>query len=932
MAYIGNSPANVGNYQIVDDISSSFDGSETSFALTSGSIAITPAKSGQLLVGVNGVMQEPDDTGTNGFKVSSSNIVFSSPPASGDTFWSVYQGQAVDIGAPSDDVVDTVHIKDNAITAAKIADGTIVAADIASNSVTNAKMADDAIGIAELSATGTAGNTTFLRGDNSWVVPTDTNTVYTHPNHSGDVVSTADGATVIQVDAVDIPMLSATGTASSSTFLRGDNSWATAGSTSASDLTSGTLPIARIADGAVTAAKVAADVATQAELDTVSTVASAALPKAGGTMTGDIAHAGNFTINTDGNIALDNGSNNIVLLKDGAQYGLLTASSGNLVIKSGATTAITFANAAATFASTIVAAGNITSNGNLVTTNDVIFGANANGLAEEDGTIVRYKNTHSGGVLHLMTHDGNEDIEINPSGWMRFETAGSERMRITDNGTIGIGNSIPDSFDASADNLVVGTGSGNNGITIYADTSSNGGLYFADGTSGGARYNGWIDYDHNDNSLKVGVNEDNRIIINSSGNVGIGTASPDQKLHVAGNAVVTGITRIGDGSASSPAYQFVSDTNTGMFRIGSDQLGFSTAGGQAMMINAAGLVGIGINASANNLEVYKSAGASVRISSGANDSDAYLRVQSGNATGESYIAFGDEDDWDAGRIIYYNSTNDMAFYTGGYESMRINLGGDVGIGVVPETDWSSIIDALQVGNRGVLYSYNNLNTGLGANHKYTASGWKYLETGFASQYINQDDGSHVFNTAPSGSADAAVTFTTAMHILNNRSILIGTTNQSPAETNNVTGTRLGANGGCQFSCSGTTMVVNRDNSEGTAIELRQAGGFRGTIAVHGQTCSFNTTSDYRLKENVDYDWDATTRLKQLKPARFNFIADDTNTLMDGFIAHEVSSVVPEAITGEKDATEMQCIDQSKLVPLLVKTIQELEARITALEA
>jgi hypothetical protein len=65
-------------------------------------------------------MQEPDDTGTNGFKVSSSNIVFSSAPASGDTFWCVYQGQNVDIGTPSDDVVDTIHVKDGAITAAKI--------------------------------------------------------------------------------------------------------------------------------------------------------------------------------------------------------------------------------------------------------------------------------------------------------------------------------------------------------------------------------------------------------------------------------------------------------------------------------------------------------------------------------------------------------------------------------------------------------------------------------------------------------------------------------------------------------------------------------------------------------------------------------------------------------------------------------------------
>ena len=150
MAYIGNSPANTGNYQIVDDISSSFNGSLTSFALTAGSVAITPAKSGQLLVGVNGVLQEPDDSGTNGFKVSGSNIVFSAAPESGDTFWSVYQGQNVDIGTPSDDVVDTVHIKDNAITAAKIAAGTIVASDIADNSITNAKMADDAIDSSEI--------------------------------------------------------------------------------------------------------------------------------------------------------------------------------------------------------------------------------------------------------------------------------------------------------------------------------------------------------------------------------------------------------------------------------------------------------------------------------------------------------------------------------------------------------------------------------------------------------------------------------------------------------------------------------------------------------------------------------------------------------------------------------------------------------------
>ena len=154
-------------------------------------------------------------------------------------------------------------------------------------------------------------------------------------------------------------------------------------------------------------------------------------------------------------------------------------------------------------------------------------------------------------------------------------------------------------------------------------------------------------------------------------------------------------------------------------------------------------------------------------------------------------------------------------------------------------------------------------------------------------------------------------------------------------------------GGAATSLTTGTSFVAGDNYalysgvDGTGTKnhcvFGNANGYIGSIKTNGSATSFNTSSDYRLKENVDYSWDATTRLKQLKPARFNFIVDDTNTLVDGFMAHEVSSIVPEAITGAKDAVdsdnnpEYQGIDQSKLVPLLVKTIQELEARITALE-
>ena len=121
------------------------------------------------------------------------------------------------------------------------------------------------------------------------------------------------------------------------------------------------------------------------------------------------------------------------------------------------------------------------------------------------------------------------------------------------------------------------------------------------------------------------------------------------------------------------------------------------------------------------------------------------------------------------------------------------------------------------------------------------------------------------------------------------------------------------------------------------FEFGNSTGVTGRITTSGSSTSYGTSSDYRLKENVVAMTDATDRLKQLNPSRFNFIAD-ADTTVDGFLAHEVQAVVPEAVTGTKDAVdedgnpEYQGIDQSKLVPLLVATIQELEARITALEA
>ena len=163
----------------------------------------------------------------------------------------------------------------------------------------------------------------------------------------------------------------------------------------------------------------------------------------------------------------------------------------------------------------------------------------------------------------------------------------------------------------------------------------------------------------------------------------------------------------------------------------------------------------------------------------------------------------------------------------------------------------------------------------------------------------------------------------------NGNMQLGTTDNGPGSPDGIVIHHAGANVQAitTNSTSASAHYIGRFYSNTSEI---------GSIYYNGSATAYNTSSDYRLKENVTALTDATTRLKQLAPKRFNFIRKP-DTTVDGFLAHEVSSIVPEAITGEKDAVdtdgnpEYQGIDQSKLVPLLVATIQELEARIAALE-
>ena len=261
--------------------------------------------------------------------------------------------------------------------------------------------------------------------------------------------------------------------------------------------------------------------------------------------------------------------------------------------------------------------------------------------------------------------------------------------------------------------------------------------------------------------------------------------------------------------------------------------------------------------------------------------------------------------------------SDLTFGTNSAEKMRIDTSGNVGIGTTsPSSQLTIKRDSSGTGiTQYPAITIDNGNSSGFSQVRFTDDG-----TENASILVSNSDQSMRFRA---GGA------TERMRIRSNGNVKIGE--------------NLGTNIGDQpllverQESSHDTVIKTKHPSTGARFHLdfHNSSGTQGNITVNSGSVSYNSTSDYRKKENVNYDWDGTTRLKQLKPARFNFI-DEKDTI-DGFLAHEVSEVVPLAVTGEKDQVnkdgepEYQSMDASKLVPLLVKTIQELEARIAKLE-
>jgi hypothetical protein len=332
-------------------------------------------------------------------------------------------------------------------------------------------------------------------------------------------------------------------------------------------------------------------------------------------------------------------------------------------------------------------------------------------------------------------------------------------------------------------------------------------------------------------------------------------------------------------------------------------------------------------------------------------------------------------------------------------AITIDSSENVGIGVTPSAWRTAYSDkALDLGAHSALYDQFGGSTFLANNfYRSNDNSFKYKTTAGATA-ISLDAGSLSFSNAPSGTAGTTATFTTRMTLDSSGNVGIGTTSPSsklfvsdsgggnigiftnttdadlaikclsgvtlltPSTgilalgTSNVERLRIDSGGNLLWANTGgvsssqpgitfnntTVPYIQVSGGSDTVFRYRMefinGNGTVGTITTNGSATAYNTSSDYRLKENVDYDFNALDRVAQLKPARFNFISDETNTLVDGFLAHEVQDIVPEAIHGVKDEVDedgnavYQGIDQSKLVPLLTKAIQEQQALIESLTA
>ena len=275
--------------------------------------------------------------------------------------------------------------------------------------------------------------------------------------------------------------------------------------------------------------------------------------------------------------------------------------------------------------------------------------------------------------------------------------------------------------------------------------------------------------------------------------------------------------------------------------------------------------------------------------------------------------------------------SNLAFWTSNEttasEKMRLDASGNLGLGVTPSAFPAT--KTIELPNGVMFSSWQGYSTyGILQNNYHDGVSWKYKVTNFASRFCANDGnvGGFQWYTAPSGTAGNTITFTQAMTLDASGNLLVGVTADTNVPTTGVT----------LRNSSGTTGNIGIGHASGIAdgnpyINFAYNAGGIGSITQSGTTAvMYNTTSDARLKENITDANDAASLIDALQVRQFDWKADGSHQRY-GFVAQELYEVAPEAVCKPQDPDEMMAVDYSKLVPMLVKELQSLRARVAQLE-
>jgi hypothetical protein len=434
---------------------------------------------------------------------------------------------------------------------------------------------------------------------------------------------------------------------------------------------------------------------------------------------------------------------------------------------------------------------------------------------------------------------------------------------------------------------------------------------------------------------------------------------------------VTGVTTVQAGTAAAPAITTTGDTNTGIFFPAADTIAFSEGGVEAMRIDSSGNVGIGTSSPTDTssygraLDIQSSTGAAI-----------YLRDSDGPTTDYGFVAYDSSiDSLTLGSITA--STGIMRLLTAGAERARIDSSGNLLVNTT-----NAGVGGLSVSNA------KNINFAEDATSAYATL---FRQSSSAALCLNYglQIGTGADTWASSiGSATARSTIAigpgTIKFFTDTSSTVAVGTNITPTEraridssgnllVNNTSGSVSGPGQGqaviaCSTSGKFALSMTNTNASgayglgissqTGENIYLYYQGTYKGLVSTSAGGTTYGTTSDYRLKEKVQPMIGALEAVAQLKPCTYTWKED--GLFGQGFIAHELAEVCPQAVVGEKDAIETytdedgneqtrpkyQSIDTSFLVATLTAALQEMKAiidtqastittltdRITALEA